>query len=43
MPRGPYYLAHPWVAMTWGSKLPPAEWTRVVRLTDELRSRRASR
>jgi hypothetical protein len=42
MPRGPYYLAHPWVAMTWGSKLPPGEWTRVVRLTDELRSRRAS-
>jgi hypothetical protein len=43
MPRGPYYQAHPWVAMTRGSKLPPAEWTRVVRLTDQLRSGRAAR
>jgi hypothetical protein len=30
--RGPYYKAHPWVAMTWASKLPPEEWPRVVRL-----------
>ena len=42
-PRGPYYTANPWVAMTWGSKLPPSEWSRVVRLTEELRSARASR
>jgi len=42
-PRGPYYVAHPWVAMTWGSKLQPAEWSRVVRLVDKLHSRRASR
>jgi hypothetical protein len=42
-PRGPYYQAHPWVAMTRGSKLSPGEWTRVVRLTDQLRSRRAAR
>ena len=30
--RGPYYKAHPWVAMTWASKLPPEEWLRVRRL-----------
>lgn len=42
-PRGPYYVANPWVAMTWGSKLPAGEWTRVVRLAQELHSRRASR
>jgi hypothetical protein len=36
-PRGPYYLANPWVALTWGSKLPPAEWPRVVRLAKQLR------
>jgi len=41
--RGPYYQAHPWVAMSWGSKLPPGEWTRVVRLVEQLRSNRASR
>lgn len=35
-PRGPYYLANPWVAMTWGSKLRPGEWSRVVRLVEEL-------
>jgi hypothetical protein len=34
-PRGPYYLANPWVAMSWGSKLPRGEWTRVVRLVEE--------
>jgi hypothetical protein len=37
--RGPYYKAHPWVAMTWASKLPPEDWPRVVRLLS--RSRRA--
>ena len=42
-PRGPYYVANPWVAMSWGSKLPPDEWSRVVRLTESLRSPRASR
>jgi hypothetical protein len=42
-PRGPYYVAHPWVAMTWGSKLPVGDWSRVVRLVDELRSKRAAR
>jgi hypothetical protein len=42
-PRGPYYVAHPWVAMTWASKLPPGEWSRVARLTESLRSNRASR
>ncbi len=42
-PRGPYYLANPWVAMTWGSKLPPGEWPRVVRLVEELREGRAAR
>lgn len=35
--RGPYYTANPLVAMSWGSKLPPAEWSRVVRIADELR------
>jgi hypothetical protein len=38
--RGPYYAAHPLVAMTWGSKLPPGEWTRVVRLVEESRAKR---
>ncbi|HEU5171008.1 MAG TPA: hypothetical protein VFU46_10750 [Gemmatimonadales bacterium] len=33
--RGPYYKAHPWVAMTWASKLPPEEWPRVVRLLNQ--------
>jgi hypothetical protein len=33
---GPYYTANPLVAMTWGSKLPPEEWSRVVRLADDL-------
>ncbi len=32
---GPYYKATPWVAMTWGSKLPPEEWPRVVRIVRE--------
>jgi hypothetical protein len=41
--RGPYYQAHPWVAMTWGSKLPPGEWSRVVGLVQDLRSKRAAR
>jgi hypothetical protein len=41
--RGPYYQAHPWVAMTWGSKLPPEEWSRVVSLLHDLQSRRAAR
>jgi hypothetical protein len=41
-PRGPYYLAHPWVAMTWGSKLRPSEWPRMVRLVEELRGQRPS-
>ncbi len=40
-PRGPYYVAHPWVAMTWGSKLRPGEWSRVVRLVGELQARRS--
>jgi hypothetical protein len=35
--RGPYYTANPLVAMTWGSKLPPEEWPRVVRIVDELK------
>jgi hypothetical protein len=30
--RGPYYKASPWVAMSWESKLPPEEWSRIVRL-----------
>jgi hypothetical protein len=42
-PRGPYYVAHPWVAMTWGSKLPAGDWTRVMRLVQELRTQQASR
>jgi hypothetical protein len=35
--RGPYYKAHPWVAMTWASKLPPEDWPRVVRLLNRSR------
>ncbi len=35
--RGPYYKAHPWVAMEWASKLPPEDWPRVVRLLNRLR------
>ncbi len=38
--RGPYYKAHPWVAMEWASKLPPEDWPRIVRLLDR-KSRRA--
>jgi hypothetical protein len=30
--RGPYYTANPLVAIGAGSKLPPAEWPRLVRL-----------
>jgi hypothetical protein len=30
--RGPYYTANPLVAAGPGSKLPPAEWSRLVRL-----------
>jgi len=41
--RGPYYQAHPWVAMTWGSKLPPEEWSRVVSLVRDLQAKRAAR
>jgi hypothetical protein len=41
--RGPYYKAHPWVAMTWASKLPPEDWPRVVRLLDGSRRRHATR
>jgi hypothetical protein len=37
--RGAYYTAHPLVAIGGESKLPPDEWTRVVRLFSE-RSRR---
>jgi hypothetical protein len=41
--RGPYYKAHPWVAMTWASKLPPEDWPRVVRLLERSRQRQAAR
>jgi hypothetical protein len=41
--RGPYYKAHPWVAMTWASKLPPEDWPRVVKLLERGRARHASR
>jgi hypothetical protein len=34
-PRGPNFTADPWVAMGWGSKLPPEEWPRVLRLIAE--------
>jgi hypothetical protein len=34
-PRGPYYTANPLVAMGPVSKLPPEEWSRVVRLASE--------
>lgn len=33
--RGPYYKANPWVALGWGSKLPPDDWPRVMRLIAE--------
>jgi hypothetical protein len=33
---GPYYKANPWVADTWGSKLPPEEWPRVQRIAAAL-------
>jgi hypothetical protein len=36
-PRGPYYTANPLVAMGPVSKLPPGEWSRVVRLASEER------
>jgi hypothetical protein len=32
--RGPYYKANPLVAVGWASKLPAAEWGRVVRLSN---------
>jgi hypothetical protein len=32
--RGPYYKANPLVALGRGSKLPAAEWGRVVRLAE---------
>ncbi len=41
--RGPYYKAHPWVAMTWASKLPPEDWPRVVRLLNGFRRSHATR
>jgi hypothetical protein len=41
--RGPYYKAHPWVAMTWASKLPPGDWPRVVRLLSQSRAAQATR
>ncbi len=37
---GPYYTANPLVAMTWGSKLPPEEWSRVVRIAAALQHRK---
>ncbi len=43
--RGPYYKAHPLVAQSWGSKLDPAEWPRVIQLLanlQRLRKQRAS-
>jgi hypothetical protein len=39
--RGPYYKAHPWVAMNYASKLPPEEWPRVVRLLNQSRRPRS--
>jgi hypothetical protein len=38
--RGPAYTANPLVAQGWGSKLPPAEWSRVTRLLAELKRSR---
>jgi len=38
--RGPYYTANPLVAQGWGSKLDPAEWSRVSRLLAEVKAGR---